>query len=121
MKIKPGKTTRKFHKRILGMASGFFGSRRRTYKQAHMAVIKAHVYAFRDRRVRRREFRSLWIARINAAVRSFGLSYSCLIDGLNKANIKIDRKVLADLALTEKGAFGAIVEKAKTALSTAKK
>ncbi len=99
------------------MAQGFFGSRRRTYKQAHMAVIKAHVYSYRDRKVRRREFRSLWITRINAATRVHGLSYTKFVCGLKKSNIALDRKILAEIALTDQGTFQTIVEKAKTALS----
>ncbi len=117
MRIKCGKTTHRYHKKILHMAEGFFGSRRRTYKQAHMAVIKAHVYAFRDRRAKRREFKSLWIIRINAATREHGLSYSKFVNGLKKANISLDRKVLADIAFSDNGTFKAIVEKAKTALA----
>jgi large subunit ribosomal protein L20 len=117
VRIKCGKTTHKYHKKILHMAQGFFGSRRRTYKQAHMAVIKAHVYAYRDRRARRREFRSLWITRINAATREHGLSYSKFVSGLKKANVCLDRKVLAEIAFSDNGTFKAIVEKAKTALA----
>ena len=117
MRIKCGKTTHKYHKKILHMAQGFFGSRRRTYKQAHMAVIKAHVYSYRDRKVRRREFRSLWITRINAATRVHGLSYTKFVCGLKKSNIALDRKILAEIALTDQGTFQTIVEKAKTALS----
>ncbi|MEZ7890583.1 MAG: 50S ribosomal protein L20 [Candidatus Wallbacteria bacterium] len=117
MRIKPSKVTRAYHKKILKMAEGYFGSRRRTYKQAHMAVIKAHVYSYRDRRVRRREFRNLWITRINAATRACGLSYSKFIAGLKKANIELDRKVLANIAHCDQGTFNTIVEKAKTALS----
>lgn len=120
MRIKCGKNTHKYHKKILSMAQGFFGSRRRTYKQAHMAVIKAHVYSYRDRRVRRREFRSLWITRINAATREHGLSYSKFVSGLKKANVVLDRKVLAEIAFSDHGTFKAIVEKAKTALGATK-
>lgn len=116
MRIKFSKVTRKYHKKILRMAKGYFGSRRRTYKQAHMAVIKSHLYSYRDRRVRRREFRSLWIARINAAAREHGMSYSKFMDALKKANIMLDRKVLADIAFSDSQTFKAIVDKAKTAL-----
>ena len=88
------------HKKILDKAKGYYGARRRTYRVAKQAVIKAGQYAYRDRRQRKRQFRSLWIVRINAAARQFGLSYSRLMDGLNKASVQIDRKVLADLAVT---------------------
>lgn len=96
-------------------AKGYYGARSRVFRVAKQAVIKAGQYAYRDRRVRKRQFRALWIARINAAARINGMSYSRFIAGLKKANIEIDRKVLADIAVHEKAAFAAIVEKAKAA------
>ena len=105
----------KRHKKVLKAASGYYGARSRTYKVAKQAVTRAGQYAYRDRRVRKREFRALWIQRINAASRECGLSYSRLIDGLKKQNIEIDRRVLADLAIHEKAAFAALAEKAKAA------
>merc|ERR1712098_715912 len=104
-------------KKILNQAKGYYGARSRVYRVAKQAVIKAGQYAYRDRRNRKRAFRALWIARINAGARANGLSYSRLIAGLKKANVEIDRKVLADLAVNEKAAFAAIVEKAKAVLA----
>jgi large subunit ribosomal protein L20 len=104
------------HKKYLKQAKGFFGGRRRLYRTAREAVERAMVYSYRDRRVRKREFRKLWITRINAAARINGLSYSRLIDGLTKANIEIDRKVLADLAIHDPKAFADITLAAKDAL-----
>jgi len=97
-------------------AKGYYGARSRVFRVAKQAVIKAHQYAYRDRRNRKRAFRALWIARINAGARANGLSYSRLIAGLKKANVEIDRKVLADLAMNEQQAFAAVVEKAKASL-----
>lgn len=104
------------HKKILDKAKGYYGARRRTYHVAKQAVIKAGQYAYRDRRQRKRQFRSLWIVRINAAARQFGLSYSRLMDGLNKASVQIDRKVLADLAVHDIDTFGKLAERAKASL-----
>ena len=103
-------------KKILKAAKGFVGGRGRTLKQAKDTVEKALCYAYRDRRTRKRDFRRLWITRINAASRLNGLPYNRFVEGLKKADIALDRKVLADLAVTEPGAFGRIVEQAKTAL-----
>ncbi len=116
-RVKRGVIAKARHKKILGNAKGYFCARRKTYKVAKQAVIKAGQYAYRDRRTRKREFRRLWIARINAAARINGLSYSRLIDGLNKADIEIDRKVLADLAVHQPESFAALAEQAKAQLS----
>ena len=116
-RIKRGVTARKRHKKVLKQAKGYYGARSRVYRVAKQAVIKAGQYAYRDRRQRKRQFRALWIARINAAARINGVSYSRLIAGLKKASIEIDRKMLADLAVQEKAAFAAIAEKAKQALA----
>ena len=104
-------------KKILKAAKGYYGARSRTLKAAKQAVIKAGQYAYRDRRQRKRQFRALWIVRINAEARNHGLSYSRLIAGLKKASIDVDRRVLADLALREPDAFGALAAQAKAALS----
>ncbi|SDF98469.1 MULTISPECIES: 50S ribosomal protein L20 [Halomonadaceae] len=114
-RVKRGVVARRRHKKIMKQAKGYYGARSRVFRVAKQAVIKAGQYAYRDRRVRKRQFRALWIARINAAARNNGLSYSRFIAGLKKAGIEIDRKVLADLAVHEKAAFAAIVEKAKAA------
>lgn len=114
-RVKRGVVARRRHKKVLKQAKGYYGARSRVFRVAKQAVIKAGQYAYRDRRQRKRQFRALWIARINAAARVNGLSYSRFIDGLKKAGIEIDRKVLADLAVHEKAAFAAIVEKAKAA------
>ena len=105
-------------KKVLSQAKGYYGARSRTFKVTKQAVIKAGQYAYRDRRQRKRQFRSLWIVRINAAARIHGLSYSQFIAGLKKAAIEVDRKVLADLAMHEKEAFAVIAEQAKAALSS---
>ena len=105
------------HKKVLKKAKGYYGARSKVYRVAKQAVIKAGQYAYRDRRVKKRTFRRLWIARINAGARMNGLSYSRLIAGLKKSSIEIDRKVLADLAIHDKAVFTAIVEKAKVALA----
>ena len=115
-RVKRGVTARKKHKKILKAAKGYYGARSRVYRVAKQAVIKAGQYAYRDRKVRKRQFRQLWIARINAGAREHGLTYSRLINGLTKANIEIDRKVLSDLAICDKEAFAAIVAKAQAAL-----
>jgi len=116
-RVKRGVVARARHKKVLDKAKGYYGARRKAYRVAKQAVIKAGQYAYRDRRQRKRQFRALWIARINAAARENGLSYSRLINGLNKAGIEIDRKVLADLAVFDKAAFTAIAEQAKVALA----
>ena len=116
-RVKRGVTARRRHKKILKLAKGYYGARSRTFRVAKQAVIKAGQYAYRDRRQRKRQFRALWIVRINAAARQFGLSYSRLINGLSKAQIEVDRKVLADLAVHDIKAFGAIAEKAKASLA----
>jgi len=115
-RVKRGVTTRARHKRILQKAKGFRGRRSRTIKVAKQAVMKAGQYAYRDRRARKREFRALWVVRINAAAREFGLSYSRLISGMKKAAIQVDRKVLADLAVFDKAAFEKIAAQAKASL-----
>ena len=114
--VKRGVVARRRHKKILNQAKGYYGARSRVFRVAKQAVIKAGQYAYRDRRNRKRAFRALWIARINAGARANGLSYSRLIAGLKKANVEIDRKVLADLAMNEQQAFAAVVEKAKASL-----
>ena len=115
-RVKRGVVARRRHKKILKQAKGYYGARSRVFRVAKQAVIKAGQYAYRDRRNRKRAFRALWIARINAGARANGLSYSRLIAGLKKASIEIDRKVLADLAMNEQQAFAAVVEKAKASL-----
>lgn len=116
-RVKRGVTAHARHKKILKLAKGYYGARSRVYRVAHQAVIKAGQYAFRDRRQKKRQFRALWIVRINAGARLFGLSYSRMMNGLKKANITLDRKVLADLAVHDLTAFGAVAEKAKAALT----
>ncbi len=116
-RVKRGVVARARHKKVLEQAKGFYSARSRTYRAAKQAVIKAGQYAYRDRRQKKRQFRALWITRINAQARECGLSYSRLIDGLKKAAIELDRKVLADLAVYDKSAFAAIAEKAKASLA----
>jgi len=118
-RVKRGVTARARHKKVLKLARGYRGARSRVYRVAVQAVTKAGQYAYRDRKQRKRQFRSLWIVRINAAARDNGLSYSRLIDGMNKADINIDRKVLAELAVSDPQAFTAVAEQAKTALQPA--
>lgn len=115
-RVKRGVTAGHRHKKVLSKAKGYYGARRKVYRAAKQAVIKAGQYAYRDRRQKKREFRALWIARINAAARVHGLSYSRMINGLAKAGVEIDRKVLADLAVHDSAAFGAIAQQAKVAL-----
>lgn len=115
-RVKRGVTAHARHKKIIAQAKGYQGRRKNVFRVAKQAVIRAGAYAYRDRRQRKRQFRRLWIARINAAARECGLSYSRLIDGLNKADIGIDRKVLADIAVFDKAAFAEIAEKAKASL-----
>ncbi len=116
-RVKRGVTAHARHKKILEQAKGYRGRRKNVFRVAKQAVTKAGQYAYRDRRQRKRQFRALWIARINAAARENGLSYSRFMDGLKKSSIEIDRKMLADLAVQEKAAFAAIAEKAKQALA----
>lgn len=116
-RVKRGVTAHAKHKKVLNKAKGYYGARSRTYRSAKQAVIKAGQYAYRDRRTKKRVFRGLWIARINAEARNNGLSYSRMIDGLNKANVEVDRKVLADIAVHDKPGFAALAEKAKAALA----
>jgi len=116
-RVKRGVTARAKHKKVLKKAKGYYGARSRVYRVATQAVTKAGQYAYRDRRVKKRQFRRLWIVRINAAARMFDLSYSRFMDGLNKAEIEVDRKMLADLAVHDIDAFGQLAEKAKAALS----
>lgn len=116
-RVKRGVTAHAKHKKILKKAKGFYGRRKNTIRTAKAAVDKSMQYAYRDRKARKRDFRSLWIQRINAAVREHGLTYGRFIDGLNKAGIEVDRKVLSDMAIHEAEAFGALVAAAKEALA----
>ena len=116
-RVKRGVQARAKHKKVLAKAKGYYGARSRVYRVAHQAVIKAGQYAYRDRRVKKRMFRALWIVRINAAARECGMSYSRLINGLSKADVAIDRKVLADLAVHDMATFTKIADKAKAALA----
>jgi large subunit ribosomal protein L20 len=118
-RVKRGVIVKARHKKILGKAKGYYGARSKLFKTAKQAVIKAGQYAYRDRRQRKRQFRALWITRINAAARMHGLSYSRLINGMNRAELEIDRKVLADIAVHDPEGFGAIAELAKAALADA--
>jgi large subunit ribosomal protein L20 len=115
-RVKRGVTARARHKKVLDAAKGFRGRRKNVWRIANEAVMKAGQYAYRDRRVRKREFRALWIARINAAARECGLSYSAFMNGLKRASIDLDRKVLADLAVFDKPAFAKIASQAKASL-----
>ena len=116
-RVKRGVTARARHKKVLALAKGFRGRRKNVYRIAKQAVMKAGQYAYRDRRAKKREFRRLWIARINAGSRALGLTYSKFVAGLKKAKIDLDRKVLADLAVKDPAAFGSIVEKVKAQLA----
>ena len=116
-RVKRGVTAHARHKKILAKAKGYSGARSRVLRVAKQAVTKAGQYAYRDRRQRKRQFRALWIQRINAAARECGLSYSRFINGLHNASIEVDRKVLADLAVVDKEAFAALAEQAKANLS----
>lgn len=118
-RVKRGVASRARRKKVLKQAKGYYGARSRQFKVAKQAVIKAGQYAYRDRRQKKRQFRALWIVRINAAAREHGLSYSRMINGLNKSDIVIDRRVLADLALNQRDAFAALAEQAKSALAAA--
>jgi large subunit ribosomal protein L20 len=115
-RVKRGVTARARHKKVLEQANGFRGRRKNVFRIAKQAVMKAGQYAYRDRRVRKREFRALWIARINAAARECGMSYSAFMNGLKKSAIELDRKVLADLAVFDKAAFAKIASQAKASL-----
>ena len=115
-RVKRGVTARAAHKKVLKQAKGYRGARSRVFRVAKQAVTKAGQYAYRDRKAKKRMFRRLWIARINAAARAHGITYSRLIQGLKVAGIEVDRKVLADLAIADDAAFGAIVDKAKAGL-----
>jgi large subunit ribosomal protein L20 len=116
-RVKRGVTAKARHKKILRQSKGYRGRRGNVYRVAKEAVMKAGQYQYRDRRTKKREFRALWIARINAAVRELGMSYSVFMNGLKKASIDIDRKVLADLAVHDKTAFNKIAEQAKASLA----
>ena len=116
-RVKRGTTARARHKKVLAQAVGFTRRRKNVFRVAKEAVMKAGQYAYRDRRNKKRTFRAIWIARINAAVREHGLSYSVFINGLNKAEIGLDRKILADMAVLDKPGFAAVVEKVKATLA----
>lgn len=116
-RVKRGVINRAKHKKVLKAAKGYYGARRKSFRLARQAVIKAGQYAYRDRRQRKRDFRRLWITRINAAARQHGLSYSRLINGLNEAGVEVDRKQLADLAVYEPKAFATLAEQARGALA----
>jgi len=116
MRVKTGTVRRRRHKKILKMAKGFYSGRRKHFRKAKEQIERSLVYAFRDRKQKKREFRKLWIVRINAACRLNDISYSRFINGLKKANIELDRKILADLAMNEPETFAKIVEQAKAAL-----
>ncbi|MEO5559201.1 MAG: 50S ribosomal protein L20 [Dokdonella sp.] len=118
-RVKRGVTAHRRHKKLIGKAKGYYNARRKVYRVAKQAVTKAHQYAYIGRKQKKRNFRSLWIVRINAGARMFGLSYSRMINGLLKSGITVDRKVLADIAVHDIKAFGALAEKAKAALGAA--
>ncbi|WP_310618620.1 50S ribosomal protein L20 [Flexibacterium corallicola] len=116
-RVKRGVTAHARHKKVIKAAKGYYGRRKNTIRTAKQAVEKAAQYAYRDRKARKRNFRSLWIQRINAATREHGMTYGRFIDGLNKAGIEVDRKVLSDIAIHQPEAFKALVEKAQAAIS----
>lgn len=116
-RVKRGVTARARHKKVLALAKGFRGRRKNVFRVAKQAVMKAAQYAYRDRRNRKRDFRRLWITRINAAARECGITYSQFINGMNKAGIALDRKVLADIAVHDKAAFASLVERARASLA----
>jgi large subunit ribosomal protein L20 len=116
-RVKRGVVARRRHKKILSRAKGYYNARSKVFRVAKQAVIKAGQYAYIGRKQKKRQFRALWIVRINAGARQFGLSYSRLMNGLKKANITVDRKVLADIAMHDIAAFGALAEKAKASLA----
>ena len=115
-RVKRGIRTRARHKKILKQAKGYFGKKSKLFKVANQQVLKSGNYAYRDRRQKKRDFRKLWITRINAAARLNGMSYSRFMDGLKKSGVELDRKVLSDIAITDPKAFAALVEQAKAAL-----
>lgn len=115
MRVKRGRATRKRHKKVLQAAKGFVGSKSKLFKSANQAVMKAWTYAYRHRRQKKRDFRSLWITRINAACKELGVTYSRFIHALNKANIKLNRKILAELAVSDKDAFKQLASQVKAA------
>jgi large subunit ribosomal protein L20 len=117
-RVKRGVTTHARHRKIIKAAKGYYGRRKNTFRAANQAVEKAGQYAYRDRKVRKRNFRALWIQRINAAAREHGLTYGRFIDGLNKAGVEIDRKVLADIAVRDSDAFKALVDQASAAVKS---
>ena len=117
-RVKNGVIAKAKHKKILKKAKGYYGARSKLFKTAKQAVIKAGQYAYRDRRAKKREFRALWIIRINAAARACGLTYSTMMNGLKKASVEIDRKVLADLAVHEPAAFEKVAEQARAGLAS---
>ncbi|MBN8480013.1 MAG: 50S ribosomal protein L20 [Xanthomonadales bacterium] len=116
-RVKRGVTAHRRHRKLISRAKGYYNARRKVYRVAKQAVIKAQQYAYIGRKQRKRQFRALWIVRINAGARMYGLSYSRLMNGLKKADINVDRKVLADIAVHDIKAFGALAEKAKAALA----
>ena len=116
-RVKRGVTAKARHKKVLKQAKGYYGARRKVYRVANQAVTKAGQYAYRDRKAKKRTFRQLWIARINAQARAEGITYSQLIAGLKKSGIELDRRVLADMAMFDKAAFSQVVEKARAALA----
>lgn len=116
-RVKRGVVARRKHRKVLSRAKGYYNARRKVFRVAKQAVTKAGQYAYRDRRNRKRDFRSLWITRINAAAREHGLSYSRFMNGLKKADVEVDRKILADLAVRDKAAFKALAERAKSSLN----
>jgi large subunit ribosomal protein L20 len=116
-RVKRGVVARRRHKKILSRAKGYYNARSKVFRVAKQAVIKAQQYAYIGRKQKKRQFRALWIVRINAGARQFGLSYSRMMNGLKKANITVDRKVLADIAMHDIAAFGALAEKAKASLA----
>jgi large subunit ribosomal protein L20 len=118
-RVKRGVTARARHKKVMAKAKGYYGARSRVYRVAKQAVIKAAQYAYRDRRNKKRDFRSLWIIRINAAVRAADMSYGEFMNGLKKSAISINRKVLADIAVNDKAAFAALIEQSKATLAQA--
>jgi len=115
-RVKGGVKTRARHKKVLKLAKGYFGAKSKLYRIANQAVMKSLVYAYRDRKAKKRDFRKLWITRINAAARINGLSYSKFMNGLKKSNIKLNRKVLADMAVNDAEAFAQLVEKVKASI-----
>jgi len=116
VRVKGGVVTRRRHKRVLKLTKGQFGARHALFKRAHEAMMKSLAYAYKDRRERKRDFRRLWIVRINAAARAHGLTYGKFISGLRKAGVEVNRKILAEMAVRDQGAFAKLVEVAKAAL-----